>query len=226
MKSKWDGGGWDGVPKLITSFGLLKVIEFMPNYNFETLSGNEFEILARDLLQQELNIVLESFKSGRDNGIDLRYALSKGNFLIVQCKHYVGSGITKLISDLKKHEASKVKKLAPQRYIVVTSVGLSPSNKDEISKLFSPFTSPSDIYGRDDLNNLLARNPKVELSHYKLWLSSTAVLDALIKSATINRTRLDLERIHGKIKFYVAHTDTPPPPTLMLCRAMPSTSNP
>jgi hypothetical protein len=48
----------------------------MPNYNFETLSGNEFEILARDLLQEELNIVLESFKSGRDNGIDLRYALS------------------------------------------------------------------------------------------------------------------------------------------------------
>lgn len=175
----------------------------MPNYNFETLSGNEFEILARDLLQQELNIVLESFKSGRDNGIDLRYALSKDNSLIVQCKHYVGSGVTKLISDLKKHEAPKVKKLVPQRYIIVTSVGLSPSNKDEISKLFSPYTSPSGIYGRDDLNNLLARNPQIELSHYKLWLSSTAVLEALIKSATINRTRLDLERIHGKIKFYV-----------------------
>ncbi len=56
----------------------------------------QFEILARDLLQEELNIVLESFKSGRDNGIDLRYAPSKDNSLIVQCKHYSGkSGIGK-----------------------------------------------------------------------------------------------------------------------------------
>lgn len=175
----------------------------MPNYNFETLSGNEFEILARDLLQEELNIMLESFKSGRDNGIDLRYAPSKDNSLIVQCKHYAGSGVTKLISDLKNHEVPKVARLSPRRYIIVTSIGLSPYNKDEIAHLFSPFTLPSDIYGRDDLNNLLARNPKIELNHYKLWLSSTAVLDALIKSATINRTRLDLERIYGKVKYYV-----------------------
>jgi hypothetical protein len=175
----------------------------MSSYSFETLSGNEFEILVRDLLQEELGIVLESFKSGRDKGIDLRYAPSKDNSLIVQCKHYIGSGTTKLIADLKNHESPKVKKLSPQRYVVATSVGLTPSNKDEILDMFPSCISTSDIYGRDDLNNLLTRHPKVELSHYKLWLTSTHVLEALVKSATINRTRLDLERIHGKLKYYV-----------------------
>lgn len=175
----------------------------MPNYNFETLSGHEFESLVRDLLQEELGIVLESFKSGRDKGIDLRYAPSKDNSLIVQCKHYVSSGTAKLISDLEKHESPKVKILVPKRYIIATSVGLSPLNKDKILNIFPSCTSTSDIYGRDDLNNLLTRHPKVELNHYKLWLSSTQVLEALVKSATINRTRLDLERIHRKFKYYV-----------------------
>lgn len=175
----------------------------MLNYSFETLSYNEFETLVRDLLQEEFGIMLESFKSGRDKGIDLRYAPSEDNSLIVQCKHYVGSGTTKLIADLKNHESPKVKKLSPQRYIIATSVGLTPLNKDEIAGIFPSCTSTSDIYGRDDLNNLLARHPKVESSHYKLWLSSTHVLEALVKSATINRTRLDLERIHGKLKYYV-----------------------
>ena len=185
------------------SLDLLKVIELMPNYSFETLSGNEFEILVRDLLQKELGVLLESFKSGRDKGIDLRYAPSQDNSLIVQCKHYVGSGTTKLIADLKKYESPKANKLSPKRYVIATSVGLSPSNKDEILEMFSSCTSTSDIYGRDDLNNLLARHPDVEAVHYKLWLSSTHILEMLVKSATINRTRLDLERIHGKLKYYV-----------------------
>ncbi len=175
----------------------------MPNYSFDTLSSNEFEILVRDLLQEELGIRLESFKSGRDKGIDLRYAPSKDNSLIVQCKHYVISGTTKLLTDLRTHESPKVKKLSPKRYIVATSVGLSPMDKDKILNMFPACTSTSDIYGRDDINNLLSRHPDVESTHYKLWLSSVHVLETLVKSATINRTRLDLERIHGRFKFYV-----------------------
>ena len=44
----------------------------MPDYNFHTLSPIDFENLVRDLLQVELSIRLESFKNGKDNGIDLR----------------------------------------------------------------------------------------------------------------------------------------------------------
>lgn len=181
----------------------------MNNYNFETLSGNEFEILTRDLLQEEFGFVLESFKSGRDSGIDLRYASGNNNSLIVQCKHYVGSGGKKLISDLRNQEFAKVKKLSPDRYIIVTSVGLSPHDKDEILKIFSPFISLSDILGREDLNNLLARHPKIELNHYKLWLSSINVLESLLKRASINRTQVELERISRKIKYYVQNESYP-----------------
>lgn len=175
----------------------------MPNYTFETLSANEFEVLVRDLLQEELSLRLESFKSGRDQGIDLRYAPSKDNSLIVQCKHYVSSGTKKLLYDLENYESIKVKKLSPKRYIVATSAGLNPSDKEKIMQMFPACTSTEDIYGSGDLNNLLSRHPKVESAHYKLWLSSVHVLEILLKSAVINRTRLELKRIQSKLKFYV-----------------------
>lgn len=175
----------------------------MPNYNFDNLSSNEFENLTRDLLQEEFGIRLESFKSGRDQGIDLRYAPSKDNSLIIQCKHYVGSGVKRLLSDLEKSESSKVKKLSPKRYIVVTSVGLSPLNKEKIANLFPACTSTEDIYGKDDLNNLLALYPNVERNHYKLWLSSVHVLESILKNAVISRTHSNLKHIYDKAKFYV-----------------------
>lgn len=120
----------------------------MLNYNFESISSYEFERLSRDLLQIKLGIHLESFKSGRDRGIDLRYISdrSNSNSLIIQAKHYAGSGVQKLKRDLEKIELSKVKKLNPNRYIISTSVGLSPKDKDDILKIFAPYcTSYEDI---------------------------------------------------------------------------------
>ena len=46
----------------------------MNNYDFLILSASEFERLTRDLLQKHLGCYIESFTSGRDGGIDLRYA--------------------------------------------------------------------------------------------------------------------------------------------------------
>ena len=40
----------------------------MPNYDFRSLSPIDFEIIVRDLLQEELGVTLESFKSGKDLG--------------------------------------------------------------------------------------------------------------------------------------------------------------
>ena len=40
----------------------------MANYDFHQLSPHDLEILARDLLQAEWGITLESFKTGRDGG--------------------------------------------------------------------------------------------------------------------------------------------------------------
>lgn len=42
------------------------------------------------LLQEELSITLRGFKSGRDQGIELRYSIDEKKTLIVQCKHFAG----------------------------------------------------------------------------------------------------------------------------------------
>ena len=47
----------------------------------------DFEELVRDLLQVEWNVAIEAFKTGRDGGIDLRYASAHDGTTIVQCKH-------------------------------------------------------------------------------------------------------------------------------------------
>ena len=142
-------------------------------YNFETLSPKDFELLTRDLLQKELSITLETFKSGKDGGIDLRDTL---NQLIVQCKHYKNSTLNDLYNALKI-ETEKIRKLNPKRYIISTSQSLSPKNKDKIMQICSPFIkSVSDIYGNDDLNNLITKFPEIEKDHFKLWLTSTAIL--------------------------------------------------
>jgi len=172
-------------------------------YNFETLSPKDFELLTRDLLQKELAITLEAFKSGKDSGIDLRYAKDTPNQLIVQCKHYKNSTLKDLYSALKK-EIEKIKKLNPKRYIISTSQPLSPKNKKEILQICSPFIkSTADIYGNDDLNNLIAKFPEVEKGHFKLWLTSTKVLEQVLHSNIVNESRFKLEEIKEKIKKFV-----------------------
>ena len=172
-------------------------------YDFQTLSPKDFEELTRDLLQKELNITLESFKNGKDQGIDLRYAKNSNNEIIVQCKHYKNSTFSDLIKSLKK-EVIKVQKLNPIRYVVVTSLALSPKNKNRILSTCSPYiTSTSDILGLDDLNNLIQKNKDVENNHFKLWMTSTNILERILHSDIVNETSFKLEEIKEKIKRFV-----------------------
>ena len=173
----------------------------MPEYNFLNLSPFDFENLTRDVLQENYDIYLESFTTGRDEGIDLRYSKEKNNKLIVQCKRY--DSYHSLKSNLRE-EYQKVKTLNPQKFILSTSVGLTPLNKDEIIKIFNGYIKePSDIFGKNDLNNLLGQYPEIEKSHFKLWLSSTNILHKLIHSDIINRSEFEEENILREIKIYV-----------------------
>lgn len=173
----------------------------MKNYDFLILQHNEFECLARDLLQKKERIFIESFTIGKDGGIDLRFAPIKGKKAIVQAKRY--RTYSELLSNLKK-EVSKVAAMSLDRYIVCTSVGLTPGNKDEIKQLFHPhIISTEDIIGRDDLNNLLGLYPEIEKQYYKLWLGSTDVLDSLINNRINNWSEFRLEKIREDIYKYV-----------------------
>ncbi|MBF4505648.1 restriction endonuclease [Flavobacterium sp. JLP] len=171
----------------------------MKNYDFNILSPYEFELLTRDLLQLHLDIFLESFGEGADQGIDLRY--SKGKLLIIQAKRY--KNFNNLFTNLKK-EVDKVKKLKPERYILATSVSLSPAHKVKIKKLFDTFIKyDEDIFGKEDFNNLLNKFPSVEKNHFKLWLSSIDILNEIFNNQIVNRTNFSKEEIIEKIKVYV-----------------------
>lgn len=173
----------------------------MANYDLHILQPSEFEEITRDLLQKKWNCFIESFTSGRDGGIDLRYTTQNGGKAIIQAKRY--KNYNQLLGNLKK-EFIKVQAINPERYYVSTSVGLTPANKDEIKQLFEPYIKDvEDIFGNDDLNNLLGQFGDVEKQYYKLWLSSTNVLENIFNKAPIIWSHIELEEIKSNISTYV-----------------------
>ncbi|MFT8506888.1 restriction endonuclease [Acetobacter sp.] len=174
----------------------------MTDYDFSQLSPHDFELMCRDLLQEEEGLRLESFKSGKDSGIDFRYAPA-GVTTIVQCKRFVETGYSGLLRSLR-HEAEKVQRLAPQRYILMTAASLSPANKDEIVGVIGPqFLTTCDIFGRSELNGLLGRHPEVERAHYKLWLASINVLEAVLHNDILLQSGFQVKKIYREMRRYV-----------------------
>ncbi len=179
----------------------------MTTYNFSQISPFEFEELCRDLLQAELGRTLELFAPGPDRGIDIRHLGApddeEGTF-IAQCKRWDEGAYAALLSHLKRDELPKIEKLAPDRYILMTSVRLTPDRKDEIVKALKPWIhGPADVYGRDDLSGLLARHQEVERRHIKLWLTSTEVLDALLNSNVATRSEAAIEHAQRQLRLWV-----------------------
>ncbi len=182
----------------------------MTTYDFKRLSPSDFEELVRDLLQADWNITLESFTAGRDSGIDLRCLKGAGDVVIVQCKHTAGTSYSQLLSKLRTVELSKVQALKPSRYVIVTSTGLTPTNKDEIAELFTPYVlTANDISGRDDVENLLRLHPKIETQNFKLWLTSTAVMTRVLHNAEHCQTDFEVDRVLKKLPLFVQNESFP-----------------
>lgn len=172
----------------------------MPDYILSKLPSAEFEQLCRDLLQKRENVFIESFKDGKDRGIDLRFAKGIDN-TIIQAKCY--KEWTVLRNKLAK-EAEKVKKLNPERYIFATSAPLSPDNKIFIKKTFYPYIKHNnDILGNDDLNNLLGLHPDIECQYYRLWLCSTNILNRILHRHVVNKSLFKLEECVDKKQCFV-----------------------
>ena len=175
----------------------------MGEYRFDTINDKDFEVLVKDLLQIDLKIKLQSFKSGKDGGVDLRSALI-GSEVVIQVKHYLKSSFSKLKSSLKNEELPKVEKLNPKRYIIATSMELNRREVDEIYDIFYDYMlSPHDIYYNQSLNSILSLNPGIEKKHFKLWLSSSTVLSTLINSAVVGRSKFLVNEIINDYKTYV-----------------------
>lgn len=171
-------------------------------HDFRQLSPLDFEILVRDLLQEELKLRIESFGPGKDGGVDFRFAKA-GKTTVIQVKHYVDTPPKALVRAAAK-EDEKVARLKPDRYILATSAGLTPALKDKlIAAMPSTPLTRDDVLGREDINNLLERNPKVLRQHFKLWLTHTATLERIVHSGVYNRTDAELELIKSVVPRFV-----------------------
>lgn len=176
----------------------------MSTYDFHTLNDKEFEVLIADLISAHENVLVERFKSGQDQGIDGRFYKVNDKPIIIQCKHWLKSGVKKLISHLKTVEYDKVKKLNPSRYIFVTSLELSPEDKKLIKNIFAPYIKvSSDILGNDEINSLISKHKEIEAAHYKLWISSVNVMQSILHADVIGRSGFVMDEIITASTKYV-----------------------
>ncbi|MDM9649253.1 toll/interleukin-1 receptor domain-containing protein [Rhizobium sp. S163] len=151
-------------------------------YEFATLSPEDFENLSRDLVGAEIGVRFEAFTAGADDGMDGRSNNADGS-IILQAKHYFRSGFSKLKSKMREERAS-IDELAPQRYVLTTSVALTPANKAALSEIIGPsLLGTGDIFGADDLNALLRSHPDIVKAHEGLWAHSTPVLEQVVTNA-------------------------------------------
>jgi hypothetical protein len=189
-------------------------------YDFKNLSPHDFEVLVHGLMEATLEARLERFSPGRDAGIDLRAILSRPNTarpstpglrylapedheLIIQCKHHASSSFSTLLSNLRK-EKPKIDALAPERYVLVTSQRLTPGRKDDILEVLAPHIRGSeDIYGEAEVNGLLEAHPQIEQRNFKLWLTSTAVLQRVLNNDIFVRAQQLQTTIERKLRVYV-----------------------
>lgn len=181
------------------------------NYNFnKLLDSTTFEQFSKDILEIRENLEFEIFGEGKDNGIDLR-CQNNEKLIIAQVKKY--DNFNSLFSHLKNKELKKVKKLNPNRYILVVSVKLTPERKRKIKELFDNFIiNENDIIGEEQLNSML-RTPKyksIENEYYQLWINSSNVLRNLIKEEVNNdiyvQSKHELNEIQKSSKIYVKST--------------------
>lgn len=172
-------------------------------YDFKALSDYDFEQLVCDLLSAHQNQRIESFRQGRDQGIDLRYTTADGGKTVVQCKHYAKTPFSGLYAAMKQ-EYKKIRRLCPEQYVLVTSQFLTPAEKDKLLAVLAPFCqSTEDILGGNELNSLLRRHPEVEQAHYKLWLTSSAVLEKILHSDIYQQSVILQSEIQSKLRLYV-----------------------
>ena len=173
-------------------------------HDFKELDNKEFELITRDLLQEEFGINFQTFAKGKDQGIDCLHSIDNNYEIVVQCKHYANSNFSVLFNKLKKEELKKLKRINPKRYILVTSLDLTLSNKQKILDLFEGLIKDtSDILDYNSLNNLLNNYPQVKKNYLKLWTKDSDYLDYLLNRQTHNKSKNKLKNIRKCLNIFV-----------------------
>lgn len=172
--------------------------------NYANLNDIEFEYLCQDIMSKKLGVELRRFAAGRDGGIDLIDDISKKN-IIIQVKHYIKTDISGLISSLKK-EIPKLDELKPSQYYICCSKELSTANVKDVYTIFSDYMeSDTNIITLIEINDFLTRPENIDIvrKHYKLWISSTNILQDIYSNDIFIDCEVLLSNIHLDEKFFV-----------------------
>ncbi|MGW9068014.1 nSTAND3 domain-containing NTPase [Streptomyces yangpuensis] len=178
----------------------------MDSFDLGRLTDHDFEVVCRDLFGEILGVPLELFPRGRDRGIDLRHTAADGTMTVVQCKHWPKAAQTTLTRRLIKDELPKVRVLKPDRYLIATSVSLTVDGKETIRNAFAPHVQTTgDLYGVDEIVAELQSRPDLVRRHFRLWLSSTAVLQTVLNQEKYVRSSWLRKRIPRTADTFVPH---------------------
>lgn len=179
----------------------------MDSFDLGRLTGVDFEAVCADLLGELLGARLELFAPGKDQGIDLRHVPTlAGGPTIVQCKHWPDAAPAEVASRLVREELPKVRALKPGRYIIATSARLSVDAKQKILGAFYPhLRDTGDILGREELVEELRKRPHLVQRHFRLWLSSTHVLQTVLNQDIFVRSSWLKRRISTAADTFVQH---------------------
>ncbi|MGW4062139.1 nSTAND3 domain-containing NTPase [Amycolatopsis sp. NPDC004747] len=170
----------------------------MDAFDLGRLSPYDFETVCRDLFEQILGLPFEIFPQGRDRGIDLRHVADDGSTTIVQCKHWPRGTAARLVRAMLRDERPKISALNPARYLLATSVELTAAAKDKLAAGLAPqVNGPGDLYGAEQLVEELRKRPEIVERHFRLWLSSTGVLQSLLRKESLIRSADLLADLEG-----------------------------
>jgi hypothetical protein len=151
------------------------------SFDIGRLSGQDFEVLCRDLFEDILGVPLEIFPAGKDHGIDLRHVTVDGHSTVIQCKHWSRSGRATLLDRIRKDERPRVEALHPDRYLLATTVELTVAAKATLLEHLSPYVkTPGDLYGIDQIAEELRKRPGLVRRHFRLWMTGTAAMESVL----------------------------------------------
>lgn len=176
-----------------------------PDYDFASLSPYDFEVFVRDLLSAQDRLVYSTYRVGADGGIDLKAATEKG-WVVAQCKHTPSADKGSVLRAARK-EAGKAAGMGftLARYVFVTSAELTPGTERETQEALAGVADTVEVYGRGWLNAVLALHPEVERRHFKLWISSTQAVRAMMQDGVFLRGESRIQRIERNYLRFVHH---------------------
>lgn len=169
-------------------------------YNFFALGNDEFEELSRDILSRDLGQEMRIFGKGADQGIDIADC-KDGRTIIAQCKNYIDTPTSKLMSALTE-EREKIEKLNPTEYYLFINKDISPQKINNIYELFQEWMpSKKNIYTRSDCDAFISKKENQDIAQRYPNILNMNSLHDLINSSTVidNQDLLISSRVLSKL---------------------------